>query len=231
MLHKAQNRGFVAMMGIGCVFSVIIAFASLIIFGISKNMFKQTNNGSGGSSWGGSVETVQELGNVKLPYSEGKMGHEQHASKQDCFVAGNLHYDGPLSFFTSVGSVNNCMSFGGNFTTDQERWYFNMRWEYDGHKSEYQHTKVVIYNPENQVTVVTSIEEYGPHHCLYEGTCESYGFDGNVTKGMNSGAPPEVYNCLNTPSPYTADPEQGKLQYGIAKDQNIPLGPLNGVCK
>jgi hypothetical protein len=170
------------------------------------------------SNWTGSADTVAELDGARMPATSGKIGHEQHASKQSCFAAGNVHYNGPLSFFDSIGSVSNCMAFGGPMTTDQERWYFNMRWYTgSGYPGNVKHKKVIITNPANGKRIVASIEEYGPAAYLM------------TRDGINSGASPEVYKYLELTNPYTGNPsdKSGFAEYGFAVDQNIPLGPLN----
>lgn len=175
-------------------------------------------NNSQVSNWAGSTDTVAELGGAKMPATAGKIGHEQHASKQSCFAPGNVHYNGPLSFFDSVGSVSNCMAFGGPMTTEQEEWYFNMRWNTgSGYPSNVKHKKVIITNPVNGKRIVASIEEYGPAARLM------------TRDGINAGASPEVYKYLGLANPYTGNPndKSGYATFGFATDQNIPLGPLN----
>lgn len=222
--NQASSDGFAPLV---CIVALpIMLIAALIFATIGGGEDEGSTSGFSGSS-----DTVDSLDGAIMPYTEGKIGHEQHDAKADCFATGNLHYDGPESFFASVGSVSNCMAFGAPRTTDQERWYFNMRWDTTGdYPTAYAHKKVIITNPANGARVVASIEEYGPHSCLYDGDCEAYGFTGNTTKGMNAGASPEVYFCTETESPYTSDPELGKVQFGFAKDQSIPLGPISGSC-
>lgn len=197
------------------VFIMVITSCSFL--GATCDSAEALENDSQVSNWTGSADTVAELGGVKMPATSGKIGHEQHASKQSCFASGNTHYNGPLSFFASIGSVTNCMAFGGPMTTEQEEWYFNMRWNTgSGYPGNVKHKKVIITNPANGKRIVASIEEYGPAARLM------------TRDGINSGASPEVYKYLGLANPYTGNPndKSGYATFGFAKDQNIPLGPL-----
>lgn len=205
----------------GTCCSLEIAAAVLVVIFIIALFNPGSNIDQAGAStpsnWTGSNDIVATLGAAKMPATSGKIGHEQHASKQSCFAPGNFHFIDSLSFFASVGSVTNCMAFGKPRTTDQERWYFNMRWDTgSGYPNNVMHKKVIITNPVNGKRIVASIEEYGPAARLM------------VRDGINSGASPEVYNYLELTNPYTKNPndKNGYAEFGFAKDQNIPLGPL-----
>jgi hypothetical protein len=203
---------------IGCLLGMLLLIICLIFFAISiggaEKKTDESNDAYIGVSCSGIDDTTQELGVVKMPYPSGKIGHEEHAAKSKCFLSGHKHF----SAFMTVGSVTNCMAFGGNFKTDQERYYFNMRWEYSGStKEQYRHKKVIITNPKNGKRIVTSIEEYGPAAYL------------KSRDGIVAGAPPDVYKYLELANPYTKKPgdKKGAACFGLAKDQSIPLGPLN----
>lgn len=196
-----------------------VAVAYLVIGGGSN---KGTGTSASNScTWSGSTETVTKLAGVDLPATGGKLGHEEHipevtSSGQRCFNEGETHYSDknshPLSY------VSNCAAMGHyRKTTEQERWYFNMRWDTSGNYPEdIVHKKIILTNPVNGRKVVVSVEEYGPASYLMS------------RDGINSGAPPDVYNYLDLPNPYTKDPgdKRGYVSIGFAKDQNICLGPL-----
>lgn len=180
------------------------------------------NRGSGNAeatepAWSGSDDTIPELDGLKMPATEGKLGSEEHMSskfdKTKCFIPGNSHYEGPDSnplTYTLDGPDGSCGSYPPR-TTDQERWYFNMRWP----SGKFAHKKVIVTNPKNGKRVVVSIEEYGPAEWVTR------------RNGINCGAPPEVRNYLETGSAYTPPSDKtGFVIFGFAKDQNIPLGPL-----
>lgn len=217
MAGEGVNTTTMAMRG--CCLGLIFALSFVVLV-----LFRLATPGGGaadttnGSNWTGSTDTVATLDGAKMPETSGKIGHEQHASKSSCFASGNTHFDGPLSFFTSVGSVTNCMAFGGPFTREQEEWYFNMRWDTSsGYPGNVKHKKVIITNPANSKRIVVSIEEYGPAARL------------KTRDGIVAGAPPEVYHYLKLTNPYTGNPsdKEGYATFAFAKDQNIPLGPLN----
>jgi len=205
--------------GCGCagllVFAIMAgSFILYLSYGSNESDAKETL----ASNWTGSSDTIATLGTATMPELSGKIGHEQHASKPSCFKSGNVHFDGPLSFFATVGSVSNCMAFGGPMTTEQEEWYFNMRWDTgSGYPTNVKHKKVIITNPANGKKVVASIEEYGPAARL------------KARDGIVAGASPEVYNYLGLANPYTGNPndKKGYATFAFAKDQNIPIGPLN----
>ena len=64
--------------------------------------------------------------------------------------------------------------------------------------------------------VVASIIERGPAEFKW------------TQDGINCGGSREVLNYLETEDANTDDPndDKGKVLFGFAKDQNIPLGPL-----
>jgi len=205
---------------LGCLFGPIIlgvGFGALLFAGF-------VGMGKGGeNSFTGSTETTDSLDGLTLPATSGKLGHEEHLSlgvvlsypqPNACIVAGQLHYVGTDSY--PLGSADGCGAFGGGMTSDQERWYFNMRWDYGDRKDDFRHKKIILANPEKNKKIVVSIEDYGPGLGVIE------------RDGINCGAPPEVYNYLGTENPYTGDPsdKQGLVLIGFAKDQSIPLGPL-----
>lgn len=172
------------------------------------------------SVWGGSIDTVTQLGNVRLPGGKanlsvvaGKLGHEDHLHKnqdtgRSCLLTGETSYIGSDS--NPLRQEGSCGPWGdGQMKRDQERWYFNMQWKYNGYKNEYHHKKIILTNPANKKRIVVSIEEWGPALWV------------TPKNGVNSGAPPEVHNYL-----FGKINHGGTITIGIAKDQNIPLGPL-----
>ncbi len=216
---KILKKGIKWQLGCCAAEAAVGLFVFLFVVGMIGGPGSETDQASAGSpasSWAGSTDTVSTVGRAKMPATSGKIGHEQHASKQSCFKSGNKHYDGPNSYL-SAGSVSNCMAFGKPRTTDQERWYFNMRWDTGGnYPNDVMHKKIIITNPKNGKRIVASIEEYGPAARLM------------TRDGINSGASPEVYKYLGLENPYTGNPndKKGYATFGFAKDQDIPLGPL-----
>ena len=199
----------------------------IFVFSIGQEGVSDSDDASGGkSTWAGSINTIETITftknnkkyTAKMPATAGKIGHEQHAANQNCFKNGNSHYNGLLSFYSKIGSVKNCMAFGSPRTTEQEEWYFNMRWDTSGnYPTNVEHLKVIITNPKNNKKIVASIEEYGPAAFLM------------ARDGINAGASPEVYKYLELSNPYTNNPndKSGYAEFSFAEDQNIPLGPLN----
>jgi hypothetical protein len=170
------------------------------------------------SDWAGSIETVEKLGDAKMPELSGKIGHEQHFGYSKCFKSGESHQTNKYSKPLASVPNGNCGAYGGGKTADQEMWYFNMRWfTASGYPGNIKHKKVIVTNPKNGKMVVVSVEEYGPAAYL------------KTRDGIVAGASPEVYNYLKLANPYTGDPDdkKGFATFGLAKDQDIPLGPLN----
>lgn len=213
--EKAQKRVGLKISGVGCLVCLIIG---VFLFAVGwKNVGPENAVAEESpSNWTGATDITKTLGSAKMPTMSGKIGHEEHASKKSCFTSGQTHFTGPLS--KPLGAVSNCMAFGGPMTQAQERWYFNMRWDTGGDYPEnYKHKKVIITNPKNGKRIVVSIEEYGPADYLRK------------RDGIVAGAPPDVYNYLELENAYTGNPgdKKGYAIFGFAKDQKIPLGPLN----
>lgn len=216
-----NNRGFIHFAVLGCLAGLIVfGLVGLVFIGVGLG--GQKSSSSEESNWTGSEDTSNTSGDLTLPATSGKLGYEEHVPgrhNQDNQVATDLscmlppynHYQGADSNPLTYPDTGNCAAYFPH-TTEQEQWYFNMRWP----SSEFKHKKIILTNPQNGKRAVVSIEEYGPAAF--------------VTKrdGVNCGAPPEVRNYLQTESPYTGNPSDGKglVYIGFANDQNIPLGPL-----
>jgi hypothetical protein len=225
----------VAFGGITLAATVIFACFALIMGFLGVGVDEASGKETGLSNWTGSTATVDKIGKAKLPDTSGKLGHEDHLfpgsrggigdvvsgdAASDSCIKDKVHYVGEDSKKSGkIITAGGCgaMDTGRNMTTDQERWYFNMRWDTSGnYPNDVRHKKVIITNPKNGKKIVASIEEYGP--------------GARVTRrdGINCGAPTEVYKYLETASPYTGNPgdKKGYVEFGFAEDQNIPLGPL-----
>lgn len=210
---------------LGCVGGILVIGSIALVLIVMGFGFGGGESGGGGSSggWTGSDDTTATLDGLTLPTTDGKLGSEEHvpgrvnidfrsATDLSCMVNLSQHYENVVeSAPLTYPDTGNCASYNPH-ATDQERWYFNMRWP----SSEFAHKKIVITNPENKKRIVASIEEYGPAEFVTE------------RDGVNSGASPEVRNYLGIENPYTGNPndKKGYVVFGFAKDQNIPLGPL-----
>ena len=227
---------------IPCLIVVFIAtFLAYLIIMIFPSMgsFLGQKDGEADATepptWSGTSDTVAELDGLKMPDTEGKLGHEDHLfppnrgrigdtvsgdPQVNACVDNQIHYIGDdAKKGGKIITAGGCGAFGAGMTTDQERWYFNMRWNYGGRGNDYRHKKIIITNPKNGKRIVVSLEEYGPAEFVIR------------THGINSGAPTEVYTYLMTENPYTKDPndKKGWVMFGFAEDQNIPLGPLPDI--
>ena len=217
-----EERGILPIIIIIMV-AVILGFVIIAQFAaIGTEMGKKSE---GGSSWAGSTDTVTSIGGVTLPATEGKIGNEEHVPGRkgntnyqpavvlDCMTPGNSHYEGPGSEALTFTNTGNCATFNP-YKTEEERYYFNMFWPapIDGFGKK----KVIITNPKNNKMVVASIIERGPAEFKW------------TQDGINCGGSREVLNYLETEDANTDDPndDKGKVLFGFAKDQNIPLGPL-----
>jgi hypothetical protein len=208
------NGGFFALGGclilaVGSVFVILFLFTSMAGGNISGS------EEAAASTWTGSSDTVATLGAAKMPELSGKIGHEQHF-RPGCEGGTHLtnEYSHPLAYI----SDGSCGAYGSGKKPIQEEWYFNMRWfTSSGYPDNIKHKKVIITNPVNGKRVVASVEEYGPAAYL------------KTRDGIVAGASPEVYNYLELANPYTKNPndKKGFATFGLAKDQSIPLGPLN----
>lgn len=206
----------------------LILFAIIALFSGDSTALQDSNESiMATTACGKTVSTLVD--NFQMAPTEGKLGHEEHLTG----VIGT-HYVGPDSSpVTFAGG-------GGAFaphTVDQERWYFNTQWggwdwsptrrkraprlDHSPGASEARknvpHSRLIITNKANGKSMVASAEESGPALWVTD------------RDGVNTGAPPEVYNYLETSSPYTGNPndDNGRITIGFAEDQNIPLGPCN----
>ncbi len=221
-----DEAGFIPLLACAFVF-IVMLLAGVILASLG---IKPDSNSP--SNFTGSTDTVSVLGNVKMPALEGKLGHEDHLfpsnrggigdivsgdpTNNNC-ISNKIHYVGDDSKEGgNIITAGGCGAFGSGMKTEEERWYFNMQWEYDGHKEDYRHKKVIITNPANGKRIVVSIEETGPAQFVTD------------RDGINAGAPPEVYRYLELENPYTGNPndKKGFVHFGLAADQSIPLGPL-----
>lgn len=204
-------------------FLIIAGIIFLFMYFLSANILGASQKDTGGTTQGSGdcPAMTQTLGKLEMPYPAGKIGFEDHMTDINnptrCFVSGSSHYLGKDSHpadaghFTLNNPDNSCGSYNPR-TTDQEHWYFNMRWK----SADVAHKKVVIRNPRNGKCLVASIEEWGPAARLM------------VSDGINAGASNEVTNYLETGDPYTKTPNDkkgGYAEFGFAVDQNVPLGP------
>jgi hypothetical protein len=236
-----EQEGFVFLIIPGCFILAIIAIAGIGFMALGPGL---GGGSSSGSNWTGSSEAVATLGDLTMPATEGKLGHEDHfftknetdifsrespagwvvgdPKSSDC-IDNKTHHVEDKSYTRGdekLVSAGGCGAFGSGMKTDQERWYFNMRWDYGSNKDKYHHAKIIITNPRNNKKIVVSIEEYGPAEYV------------TTRDGINAGATPEVYKylCEDEGSPYSNDPSDDncRVNFGFAKDQEIPLGPLGG---
>lgn len=86
---------------------------------------------------------------------------------------------------------------------DHEKYYMNMRWDYNGHGKKFFGKKVWIKNPETGKAVLAGILEYGP----------------SITTNRVAGASPEAMQAISV---VTND----VMEYCLASDQNIPYGTV-----
>lgn len=222
-LNLANDKRGILHILIVLIVMLILAFGIIAQFAAIGTKVGEKDGGSGNYS----DEMTATLDGLTMPATEGKLGSEEHVpspynedGKQatDFMCMSELKHSeeadsAPLTYPGDwpSGEAGNCAAYRPH-TTDQERWYFNMRWP----SGEFKHKKVIIVNPKNNKKIVASIEEYGPAEWVTE------------RDGINCGASPEVRNFLGTGSAYTGNPsdDAAKVQFGFAKDQNIPLGPL-----
>lgn len=189
---------------------VTVAVVLFAMLGLIAAVSALAGTGSGSSSnaaVAGSVEGVDSLSGLKIPYPNTKLGHEEHLDDVH-----PKHCTGPDA---------NPLTFAGGggayppHSSEQERWYFNEYWP----SASFAHKKLIITSKQTKKQVVVSIEEVGPAAFV------------TSRDGVGAGAPPEVFHALglnNLDAGYDGNPssDANRITIQFAKDQNAPLGPV-----
>lgn len=182
-------------------------YAKLVVEGLGES-------GSGGSTCqtqSGSVETVEELDGLRIPYPSTKVGVENH------LVDGltGPHYVGPDS------KPLNEEPGGGAYkpySPEQERWFFNEAWDGNGCArgvAGMADKKLLVTSVKTKKQVVVSVQECGPAKWVTD------------QRGVGAGASPEVIRALGIPVD-NGESEDSKITVRFVKDQQgTKLGPVN----
>lgn len=174
---------------------------------------------------------VQSLEGYSIPATSGKTAREQHLyldvdeaaqGRTDASAAIHYYRSGTPSASQNgmAGGYGAFGSGGSPASTDQERYYINMRWSYcdwyeeggstytrncsTAAKNWHRHKKVVVSNPANGRTLIASVEESGPA----------------IWTGRVSGLSPEAFAELDAVT-------DSNLNYLWAVNQGVSLGRIN----
>ena len=191
----------------GVALLAALAFSS-VIFIAAAFLGIGGGSASGSTITSGSVDTVDSINGLKIPYADTKLGHEGHLDDVHPEHCHGPDAD-PLVFAGGPGAYP-------PHTSEQERWYFNEYWP----SASFAHKKLLVTSKQTKKQVVVSIEEVGPAAFV------------TTRDGIGAGAPPEVGHALGFSSldaGYDGNPQSdnNRITVQFVKDQaNTPLGPV-----
>ena len=232
-----RRRGFVAIITPIMGILALVAGVALIVGLVSalgQALMGRLSSSFASGSFSGSYETTSVLDGLPIETS-GKIAIEDHlalaageTSPEKHFSDTNVDSNFPsaadqkkikvmYNALLKKGATSSFISeLSGQVPAEDEAWYINQRWCYSskcfkgqaiGTKTQYLKKRVVVTNPKNGRSVVTSVLEWGPG--TTPGERERVG-----------GISPEVATALGVETNST-------VLFGWAVDQNVPLGPVN----
>lgn len=230
-MANTASQGFpFAIAGCGCI-AIFAALLPLII-GLGRlGDVAGPGDGTvtGSTSTSGSIETVDTLDGLTIPFPDTAIGYEQPFCDQDIIGGQSARIDkvrnescegdpGATLFGVVKSTGYGAPSFSPS-TPEQAKWYMNEPWTAltrpegsgcTGITRVWAHKKVVITAKATGKSVVASIEECGPNIQT-------------VNSKRRAGGSPDVLEALGFSG---TNDSVNQVHIAFAKDQNAALGPI-----